>query len=83
MKDNNLIFFDPTQAASYTIIIYGHLSDLWKNRFQEFTITREKNGSTKLKGIIKDQAALHGIFKKIRDSGLAIISINAELSQKQ
>jgi hypothetical protein len=39
-------------------------------------MTLEDNGDTLLTGVIVDQATLHGIFKKIRDLGLVLVSVN-------
>jgi hypothetical protein len=40
------------------------------------TITPTDNGNTLLSGVIVDQAGLHGVFKKIRNLGLTIVSVN-------
>ena len=41
------------------------------------TITLEENGNTLLSGPLADQAALHGILKKVRDLGLTLLSVNS------
>ncbi len=38
------------------------------------TITLEKGGETLLTGQVEDQAALHGLLRKIRDLGMPLIS---------
>jgi hypothetical protein len=40
------------------------------------TITLEDNGDTLLTGPVIDQAALHGLLKKIRDLGMPLVSIS-------
>jgi hypothetical protein len=40
------------------------------------TITHESNGDTILSGSVRDQAALHGLLTRVRDSGLSLISVN-------
>ncbi|PKN98932.1 MAG: hypothetical protein CVU42_10375 [Chloroflexi bacterium HGW-Chloroflexi-4] len=54
----------------------GHLSDLWVDRLGDFTITLEENGNTLLTCQVIDQAALHGFFKRVRNLGLPLLSIN-------
>jgi hypothetical protein len=60
----------------YQIRVKGHLGAQWANRFEGLTMTLEDNGDTLLTGVIVDQATLHGIFKKIRDLGLVLVSVN-------
>ena len=56
--------------------IKGHLDDRWADWFEGLTITREDNGETRLTGPVVDQAALHGLLKKVRDLGIPLISVN-------
>jgi hypothetical protein len=42
------------------------------------TITLEDNGDTLITGTVIDQAALHGLLKKVRDLNLPLISVNRE-----
>ena len=60
----------------YEIKIKGHLNESWADWFEGFTFIHETDGTTALNGKIIDQAALHGILKKIRDLGLPLLSIN-------
>jgi hypothetical protein len=43
--------------------------------FEGMTITLEEDGNTLLTGPLADQAALHGLFKKVRDLGLPLVSV--------
>lgn len=61
--------------AIYRIRIQGQLDSQWANWFDEMTITLEEDGNTLLTGPVIDQAALHGLLRKIRDLGLTLISI--------
>ncbi len=63
-------------SGLYEIRLKGHLDDRWADRFEGLTITLEDNGDTLLTGPVRDQAALHGMLKKVRDLGLLLISIN-------
>jgi hypothetical protein len=38
-------------------------------------ITLEDNGETLLTGPVVDQAALHGLLKKVRDLGMPLLSV--------
>jgi len=60
----------------YEIRVRGHLDARWVNRFEGLTITLEENGDTLLTGPVVDQAALHGLLKKVRDLGLTLVSIS-------
>jgi len=59
----------------YEIRVAGHLSANWATRFEGLSMRHEPEGGTVLAGML-DQAALHGVFVKIRDLGLKIISVN-------
>lgn len=59
----------------YQIIVKGHLDNRWANWFEGLTITREDNGETLLTGPVVDQAALHGLLRKVRDLGIPLLSV--------
>jgi hypothetical protein len=40
------------------------------------TITLEDDGDTLFTGPVVDQAALHGLLRKVRDLGLPLVSVN-------
>lgn len=63
------------QPRSYEIRLKGHLDSQWTDWLEGLTITLEEDGTTLLTGPVIDQAALHGLLKKIRDLGLTLISI--------
>jgi len=63
------------QPQHYEIRLKGHLDSHWADWFEGLTITMEEDGSTLLTGPVTDQAALHGLLKRIRDLGLTLISI--------
>ena len=60
----------------YQIRIKGHLSPQWTDWFEGLTITLEEDGDTLLTGKVIDQAALHGLLKKVRDLGMPLLSVN-------
>ena len=64
------------ESGLYEIRLKGHLDDRWADRFEGLTITLEENGDTLLAGPVIDQAALHGLLKKVRDLGMPLLSVN-------
>jgi hypothetical protein len=60
----------------YQIRVKGHLSHQRADWFGEVTITLEEDGNTLLTGMVIDQAALHGLLRKVRDLGMPLISLN-------
>jgi len=66
---------DPSQSMVYQIRIKGHLDSGWTDWFEGLTITLEENGETLLTGPVVDQAALHGLLKKVRDVGMPLLSV--------
>ncbi len=59
----------------YEIVVNGHLTTRWTSWFDGFTITREADGTTVLRGSVVDQAALHGLLQRLRDIGIPLISL--------
>ena len=66
------------KQSNYHIKIKGHLDVRWEGWFDGLTITLTDDGNTILCGEVKDQAALHSVFKKISNLGLTIISVNRQ-----
>ena len=70
------------QAMIYQIRIEGQLGPQWTDWFEGLTITLVEDGDTLLTGPVVDQAALHGLLKKVRDTGLTLIAVN-QITSKQ
>ena len=66
---------DPCQAMIYQIRIKGHLGQKWTEWFEGLVITLEDNGDTLITGPVVDQAALHGLLKRVRDLGMPLLSV--------
>jgi hypothetical protein len=66
---------DPGQPTVYEIRIKGHLGCQWTDWFEGLTLTLEDNGETLLTGAVVDQAALHGLLRKVRDLGMPLLSV--------
>ena len=60
----------------YRIRVKGRLDKRWSDWFNGFVITYPADDETLLAGQVPDQAALHGLLAKIRDLGLALLSID-------
>ena len=73
---------DSSQPIIYKIRIKGRLDSQWTDWFEGLTITLDENGDTLLTGPVVDQAALHGLLKRIRDLGIPLVSICPVSSQK-
>lgn len=62
-------------SASCEIIVKGHLDADWSDWLEGLTITHNERGETVISGRIRDQAALFGVFAKLRDLALFLLSV--------
>jgi hypothetical protein len=74
MSNNRNPKTDQGELMVYQIRIKGHLGPRWTEWFGDVTITLEDNGETLLTCSVVDQAALHGLLRKVRDLGMPLIS---------
>ena len=58
----------------YQIKVKGGLDETWSDWFDSLTIVRQKD-ETLLTGLVRDQAALHGLLARIRDLGLPLLLV--------
>jgi hypothetical protein len=63
------------ESGLYEIRIKGHLDNRWTDWFEGLTITALDNGETLLTGPVVDQAALHGLLRKVRDLAMPLLSV--------
>ena len=77
MSEQSKFYSTSPEALVYEIRVKGHLSDQWHNWFDGMTIELEADGTSRLYGPLADQAALHGLLRKVRDLGLPLISVIA------
>lgn len=72
----------PDQPAIYQIRLKGQLDAQWTGWFGDLAVAMTEDGDTLLSGPVADQAALHGLLRKVRDIGIPLVSVN-ELQTSQ
>ena len=75
MNETHASTEDHHGPGRYEIRLKGHLDDRWADWFGGLTLTLEDNGDTLLTGPVIDQAALHGLLRKVRDLGIPLFSV--------
>jgi hypothetical protein len=65
----------PLGTGTYEIRLQGHLDSRWMEQLGVASLTHENDGTTILRRIAADQAALHGLLQRIRDLGLLLLSV--------
>lgn len=68
-------FPGPPTPVWYELRIEGHLDAYWSAWFGGFAITHDDDGTTTLRGVVADQSQLHGLLAKVRDLGVALVSV--------
>jgi hypothetical protein len=67
---------DPRDGSGrYEVRVKGHLDGRWAAWFEGFSLTHAGDGTSVLAGFVVDQAALHGVLRKLGDVGLLIVSV--------
>ena len=65
----------PGGLTCYEIRVERQLGPGMAALFPEFTLSDE-DGHTVMRGVLPDQAAVHGVLVRIRDLGLTLLSLN-------
>ncbi len=65
----------PDDAGWYEIHLQGRLDPRWAVWFDGMTVSADDDGTTRLRGPVADQAALHGLLARLRDLGLPLLSV--------
>ena len=66
----------PDQPMVYQIRLKGQLDARWTGWFGGMAVALTEDGDTLLTGPVADQAALHGLLRKVRDIGMPLVSVN-------
>ncbi len=65
----------PEDPGRYEIRVRGRLETRWAAWFDGMALTPGSDGTTTIHGPVVDQAALHGLLRKLRDVGLSLVSV--------
>lgn len=76
MSNNSHPTHPNSEPIVYQIRLRGHIAPRWTDWFEGMCISLEDTGDTLLTGPLPDQSALHGLFKKVRDAGMPLLSVN-------
>lgn len=71
------------QASLYVIRLKGHLAGQWADWFDGLAVELTVGGDTLLTGPVLDQAALHGLLKRVRDLGLPLLAVHCMASNEK
>ncbi|MBA8828049.1 hypothetical protein [Alpinimonas psychrophila] len=71
------------EPGRYEIRLRGQLDQRWSDWFEGFTLTNQSDGTTILTGPVIDQAALHGLLRRVGDLGVTLISLNVTNNSKE
>jgi hypothetical protein len=75
MGDTHPSTRDRHEPGRYEVRLKGHLDQRWAAWFDGLSLSRETDGTTIIHGPVADQAALHGLLHKVRDTGLPLVSV--------
>jgi len=72
------------RMKSIEIRVKGKIDENWSDWFAGLTVTHTDQNETILTGHVVDQAALYGLLSRLRDLGLALVSVNpVEMSDRE
>ena len=73
----------PTNRSThYQICLSGILDERWLRWFEGLEVTASADDQTVISGDF-DQSALHGLFNRIRDLGLELVSVHKQVSDDE
>jgi hypothetical protein len=66
--------FDVLRPVCYEIVVRGELSGRLASAFDEMEV-HVAHGVTRIVGVVRDQAQLHGMLEQIRRLGIELVSV--------
>ena len=69
------------RSTPYQICLEGILDERWLRWFEGLEVTTSADDQTIIRGEF-DQSALHGLFNRIRDLGVTLISVQRHPDRK-
>ena len=72
----------PDRSTQYQICLEGILDKRWLRWFEGLEVTSSADNQTIIRGEF-DQSALHGLFNRIRDLGLELVSVRQQVSDDE
>jgi len=66
---------DGNEPTAYEIHVEGHLDDRWAAWFDGMRLTNQSDGTTVIGGPVVDQAALHGVLRRLADLGVPLLAV--------
>jgi hypothetical protein len=67
----------------YEIRVQGRLDQRWSTWFDGLTISYDSEDITVLRGLLIDEAALHGVLIKVRDLALPLLAVRRVQDNKK
>jgi hypothetical protein len=67
----------------YEIRVQGRLDQRWSTWFDGLTISYEDEEITVLRGLLVDEAAMHGVLIKVRDLALPLLAVSRVQDSKK
>jgi hypothetical protein len=62
-------------CTEYELVVRGRLGPRLVTALEGFEVIDFAAGSTRLRGWVRDQSALHGVLRTISDLGIELVSI--------
>ncbi len=60
------------------IVLHGHLPPVWTDTFSGMQISCLPDGTCRITGTVRDQAAIYGLLNQLRDFGLPLVSVQTQ-----